>query len=153
MVFAILHMNVRPISTRSKQVLLWLLVGNVVATIFHYADNVCYFPLYPEPFWLNASLVDAFWFVMTPLAALGYWLIRRDYVHRGCLVLYAYAAASLLVLGHYRYAPFFSISTRIHLFIMVEAALALALVIYVALIQSGYVRPSRPVPSIATQVR
>ena len=153
MVFAILLMKVRPIPTRSKQVLLWLLVGNIVATIFHYADNVCYFPLYPEPLWLNASLVDAFWFVMTPLAVIGYWLVRRGFIHRGCLVLYAYAAASLLVLGHYRYAPFFSISPRIHLFIMVEAALALALVIYVAAIQTRHIRPDRPVPSIVREIR
>jgi hypothetical protein len=117
-------------------VLFWLLVANVIATIFHYADNVCYFHLYPEPPWLNARLVDAFWFVMTPLAVVGYLLIKRGFLHWGCFVLYAYAAASLLVLGHYRFAPFFSIATRIHFFILLEAALALALIGYVAWIQS-----------------
>jgi hypothetical protein len=128
------------ISPRSKQVLFGLLAANVVATIFHYADNVCYFPEYPEPLWLNPGLVDAFWFVMTPLAVLGYWLIRRGLIRRGCLVLYTYAAASLLVLGHYRYAPFFSISTRIHLFILLEAALAVVLIFYVATIHAGRYR-------------
>lgn len=34
-------------------------------TIFHYVDNVCYFHLYPEPAWLNARMVDAFWFAST----------------------------------------------------------------------------------------
>ena len=119
-----------------KQVLFWLIVANVIATIFHYADNVCYFHLYPEPTWLNAKIVDAFWFVMAPLAVIGYWQIRVGAVRRGCLFLYAYAAASLLVLGHYRFAPFLSISFRIHFFILLEAALALILILYVARIHS-----------------
>ena len=130
------------ISSRSRRVLFWLLVANVVATIFHYADNVCYFPSYPEPLWLNPSLVDAFWFVMTPVAVVGYWLIQRGVIHCGCFVLYAYAAASLLVLGHYLYAPFFSISARIHLFIFFEAALALVLILYVATIQTRRIQTS-----------
>lgn len=122
---------------RRRQVLFWLLVANVIATIFHYADNVCYFHLYPEPPWLNAKWVDAFWFVMTPLAVVGYLLLKRGFIHWGCFVLYAYAAASLLVLGHYRFAPFFSIAARIHFFILLEAALALALIGYVAWIHKG----------------
>lgn len=125
---------------RSRQALFWLLVANVIATVCHYADNVCYFHLYPEPPWLNAKMVDAFWFVMTPLAVVGYALLRRGFLHRGCFVLYAYAAASLLVLGHYRFAPFFSIALRIHVFILVEAALAVALIGYVAWIQSRRIR-------------
>jgi hypothetical protein len=82
-------MNVQPISPRHKQVLYWLLIANVVATIFHYADNVCYFHLYPEPAWLNAKIVDAFWFVMTPLAVIGYLMVSRGLIHRGSFVLYA----------------------------------------------------------------
>ena len=119
-----------------QRLLLWLLVTNVIATIFHYSDNVCYFHSYPEPIWLNAKLVDAFWFIMTPLALVGYLLFKRGQIHRGAVVLYAYAAASLLVLGHYRFAPFFAISARIHFFILLEAALAVALVAYVAWLQS-----------------
>ena len=70
-------MNVHPISPRHQQGLYWLLIANVVSTIFHYADNVCYFHLYPEPAWLNARIVDAFWFVMTPLAVICYLMVRR----------------------------------------------------------------------------
>jgi hypothetical protein len=134
-------MSVPPISPRRKQALFWLLIANVVSTIFHYVDNVCYFHLYPEPAWLNAKMVDGFWFVMTPLAFIGYSMVRRGLIHRGCLILYAYAAASLLVLGHYRFAPFLAISFRIHLFILLEAALALALILYVAWIQREHRRP------------
>ena len=119
-------------SPSPRRTLFWLLVANVVATVFHYADNVCYFHLYPEPTWLNAKLVDAFWFVMTPLAIIGYLLARRGRVGRGCLFLHAYAAASLLVLGHYRFASFSAIAFRIHFFILLEAALAFALILYIS---------------------
>ena len=122
--------NLHSMSPSPRRTLFWLLVANVVATVFHYADNVCYFHVYPEPTWLNAKLVDAFWFVMTPLAIIGYLLVRHGSVQRGCLFLHAYAAASLLVLGHYRFAPFSAIAFRIHFFILLEAALAVALVLY-----------------------
>ncbi|MDP9099272.1 MAG: hypothetical protein M3N48_09820 [Verrucomicrobiota bacterium] len=135
-------MSTQLISPRLKRTLFCLLIANVVATIFHYTDNVCYFHLYPEPTWLNAKIVDAFWFVMTPLALIGYLLIRREHIRRGCLFLYAYATASLLVLGHYRFAPFFLIPFRIHLFILLEAALAFVLILYVAWIRTRCDRPS-----------
>ena len=122
-------------SPHSKQILLWILVANVVSTIFHYVDNICYFHLYPEPPWLNAKIVDAFWFVMTPLAVIGYLLIRRNRLLSGCMFLYTYSLASLLVLGHYLLAPFFSISLRIHTFILLEAVLAIALIFYLVWIQ------------------
>ncbi len=129
------------IPPRSLQGLFWLLILNVIATIFHYADNVCYFPQYPEPIWLNPTIVDAFWFVMTPLAIIGYRLIRRGSLRTGSLVLYTYATASLLVLGHYNYAPFLAISLGIHLFILAEAAVAVVLILYVAALQFRFRRP------------
>jgi hypothetical protein len=128
------------LSSRSLKGLYWLLIVNVIATIFHYTDNVCRFEQYPEPMWLNPTIVDAFWFVMTPLALIGYRLMRKGELRRGALVLYAYATASLLVLGHYNYAPFLSISLTIHLFILAEAALAVTLVIYVATLQIRRIR-------------
>jgi hypothetical protein len=134
-------MSTPPVTPR-HQVLLWLIVANVISTIFHYVDNICYFHLYPEPTWLNAKAVDAFWFIMTPLAVIGYWQIRARAVRRGCLFLYAYAAASLLVLGHYLFAPFLSISFRIHFFILLEAALAFILIVYVARIHSQHLPKS-----------
>nr|WP_315043135.1 hypothetical protein [uncultured Moraxella sp.] len=44
--------------------------------------------------------------------------------------LLAYCAMSLLVLGHYNYAPLFDISFKIHLFIWIEAILAMILAVY-----------------------
>jgi hypothetical protein len=112
----------------------------VAATVMHYVDNLVFFGDYPEPPWMKPHLIDAFWFVMTPFALVGYKLIGRGLIHWGSGVLHLYAAMSLLVLAHYRYAPISSIRFRIHLFIVVEAALALALVAYVTALQ---VRASR----------
>ena len=110
--------------------LVWLVALNVAATIFHYVDNVMYFHEYPEPAWLAPGLVDAFWFLMTPLALVGLWLARRNRKTLSSVALLTYAGMSLLVLGHYRFAPFHAIGWRIHAFIWLEAAAALALVVW-----------------------
>jgi hypothetical protein len=85
--------------------LLALLSLNVAATILHYLDNMAHLPAYGEPAWVTPHLIDGFWFVMTPLAVLGYALIIRGRTLLGSLSLHAYAAASLLVLLHYSLQP------------------------------------------------
>lgn len=115
--------------------LLGLVVANVAATILHYGDNILRFARYPEPAWMAPHLIDAFWFLMTPFAVIGYVLTGRGRVHAGSMALYAYAAMSLLVLGHYRYAPFRDISFGIHALILLEAGLALALAAFVLVLQ------------------
>lgn len=96
-----------------------------------------FFAQYPEPAWIDTHMIDAFWFAMTPLTWLGYRLMRRQRTHAGAAVLYLYAAAGALVLGHYRYAPWCGIAARIHVFILLEAALAIVLAGWVAWIQFG----------------
>lgn len=101
---------------------------NIATTLLHYVDNIVFFHEYPEPPWLKPGMVDAFWFFMTPVALAGLWLMRRGRRGIGSIVLLAYAGMSLLVLGHYRFAPFRAIGWRIHAFIWFEAAAAIALV-------------------------
>ncbi|WP_347259620.1 hypothetical protein [Rudaea sp.] len=108
--------------------LFWLLLANALASILHYGDNLLYFEEYPEPGWINRSIIDAFWFVMTPFALIGYQAVKRGQAGFGGICLYLYAAGGLLVLGHYRYAPMCSIVPRIHALILLEAGLAVALV-------------------------
>jgi len=119
------------------RILRWLLAANVAASILHYVDNVLFFAQYPEPRWIDTHFIDAFWFAMTPQAWLGYRLMRRGRTHTGAGVLYLYAAAGLLVLGHYRYAPWCGIAARIHVFILLEAIAALALAAWLAWMQFG----------------
>lgn len=117
-------------SARWLRGLKWLLIATVAGSILHYVDNLLFFEQYPEPPWINRTMIDAFWFLMTPLAFVGYRLIKQGFRHAGVLVLMAYAGCNLLTLGHYRYARLHDIAPRIHVFIWLEAALACALVIY-----------------------
>lgn len=116
--------------TRGRQALQWLLLATVASSILHYADNLIFFEHYPEPPWINRRLIDAFWWVMTPLAWIGYRLARRGAHRAGTATLLVYAACNLLTLGHYLYAPIHEISLRIHAFILIEAALAVMLIAF-----------------------
>lgn len=115
------------------RILVYLIIANIIASILHYVDNVIHFEHYPEPDWLNAQLVDLFWFFMTPFALLGLWLMKKQQYMPALFALIAYALMGLLVLGHYNYASFFNISFKIHLFIWLEAVLAGILLIYTPL--------------------
>ncbi|WP_425397514.1 hypothetical protein [Aeoliella sp.] len=118
--------------------LLALVVVNVLASILHYVDNICYFSEYPEPTWLNPCIIDLFWFVMTPFAVFGYWYYKQNWFTLSRVTLAAYSVMSLLVLGHYLIAPPWQVSFRINLFILIEAVAALVLLGYVCL--SGRLR-------------
>lgn len=49
----------------------WVLLATAISSILHYVDNLLFFHDYPEPPWINRSMIDAFWLVMTPLAVAG----------------------------------------------------------------------------------
>lgn len=118
-------------SPRTLSCLKWLLIAVVASSILHYVDNILFFHEYPEPPWINPSMIDAFWLVMTPLAWIGYRLLAKGALYAGSLVLLVYAACNLLTLGHYLYAPMHSISLRINTLILLEAVLACVLVGFV----------------------
>ena len=120
-----------------KRWLFWIILGNIAASVLHYLDNIARFHEYPEPQWLSPHLVDAFWFVMTPVALGGYYLYTRGRGTMAYLLLYLYGAMSLLVLGHYSYAPLADISFSIHFFILLEAVAAACLVLFTAWLQLG----------------
>nr|WP_315043134.1 hypothetical protein [uncultured Moraxella sp.] len=58
--------------------LFWLVITNIISTILHYADNVLHFEHYLEPDWLNAHVVDLFWFFMTPCAFVALHFYKRQ---------------------------------------------------------------------------
>ena len=111
-----------------------LLLAMVTSSVLHYVDNLLFFEQYPEPPWINRHHIDAFWWIMTPLAWIGYHLIRRGALRGGSATLLTYAACNLLTLGHYRYASLSDISLRIHIFIILEAALAVVLTVFLFII-------------------
>ena len=105
-----------------------MLLATVLSTVFHYADNLLFFHEYPEPPWINRSMIDAFWFLMTPLALAGWMALKRGHPASGGMLLLLYAGSNLLTLGHYLYAPLHAIGARIHTFILLEAFLAVVLI-------------------------
>ena len=121
--------------TPAKRGLLGVLAINVLTTILHYADNIAFFHTYPEPHWINPQIIAAFWFVMTPIAFVGYVLYGRGSHPYSYLCLYLYSLMSLLVLGHYRYGSVSELPFRINLFILAEAFAALALFAYTLWLQ------------------
>jgi len=120
-------------SARWLSTLKWLVLCTFASSVLHYADNLLLFDQYPEPPWINRTIIDAFWFIMTPLAWIGYRLIQRGSHHSGTIVLMGYAACNLLTLGHYGYAPMLHIAPRINAFILLEAALAGVLAVFLTL--------------------
>ncbi|MBA6410274.1 MULTISPECIES: hypothetical protein [unclassified Pseudoalteromonas] len=76
-----------------------LLLALVAGSVLHYTDNLLFFEQYPEPPWINQHQIDAFWWVMTPLAWIGYSLIMRGSLRVGTATLLTYAACNLLTLG------------------------------------------------------
>ena len=114
----------------AKRWLLVLLVINIGTSILHYVDNILFFHTYPEPHWINPQIIDAFWFVMTPFAVLGYVLYSKGLLGYSYLCLYLYALMSLLVLGHYRYGSMWEMSMRMNLLIFIEAIAAVGLIGY-----------------------
>lgn len=127
----------------------------MLASILHYVNNLLYFEQYPEPPWINRTMIDAFWFLMTPLAWLGYRLIKAGSRNAGTLVLMGYVACNLLTLGHYRYAPMCSVAPRIHVFIWLEAGLACVLAVFLvyAYFRKGTPRDDQPPPVILRAAR
>lgn len=108
----------------------WLLLATVAGSVLHYVDNLLFFEQYPEPPWINRTMIDAFWFLMTPLAWAGYRVTKRGSHLAGVFILMMYAVCNLLTLGHYRYASLCGIAPRVHAFIWLEAILAGALMTY-----------------------
>lgn len=118
---------------RWQRRLKWIVLATVAGSVLHYIDNLLFFAQYPEPVRINRTMIDAFWFVMTPLAWLGYRWIKAGSRTAGTIALMSYAGCNLLTLGHYRYAPMCSIGLRIHAFIWLEAILACVLAVYLVL--------------------
>ncbi|MGI0493014.1 hypothetical protein ACN4EG_14625 [Alkalinema pantanalense CENA528] len=116
---------------KNLRMLLVLVVLNILASVIHYGDNICFFSEYPEPSWLNPHLVDAFWFVMTPFAVLGYWYGVQGWRGWSKIALNVYAIMSLLVLGHYLITPPWHVSLKINAFIFLETIAAIFLIYYV----------------------
>jgi hypothetical protein len=117
-----------------------LVVGNLVASVLHFGDNIVHFHEYPEPSWIpSPHIVDALWFAITPLLLLAWWLASQGRRWPAIALFWSYGALSMFVLGHYNFASPAELSFRINFLIWLEALAALLLIVLVPrYVESGY---------------
>lgn len=69
----------------------------------HNAEFICEYPNLPA--WLTRAQVYAVWAAFTSVGVLGFFLIRKQYMAAGLLLVAIYAALGFDGLGHYALAP------------------------------------------------
>ncbi|WLW67506.1 hypothetical protein [Psychrobacter sp. van23A] len=92
-----------------------------------------HFDHYPEPDWLSPQLVDAFWFVMTPIGIYGLIVAVKSQMAKGRWWLYLYALMGLLSLLHYNIETDNIMTVTMHSLIWFQAICAFWLIAYVTM--------------------
>jgi hypothetical protein len=119
------------------------LLATGMASVVHFADNIVRWAAYPEPAWDNVRITDSFWFVMTPVAFAAYWFYRRGRVRAARVASYVYGVMNLSVLGHYLLAWPWQISLVVNGTILLEAGMALWLLVF-----TGSLEGDGPTPAL-----
>jgi hypothetical protein len=114
-------------------VLLPLMLVYGAASLLHFAHNTVYLRAYPNlPAWLTPGGVVAAWLVVASVGALGYLLYSRVSRVAGLITIAAYAVLGFGGLDHYTVAPVSAHTVAMNLTILLEAATAVVLVVFVA---------------------
>jgi hypothetical protein len=145
---------------RQDSILLSLMLVYGGASLLHFMHNAIYLHDYPNlPAWLTSGGVVAAWLVIASVGVLGYLLLRRHSpAHRrsgaslgappvrrmrrtlysrvsrvaGLIAVTAYAVLGFGGLDHYTVAPVSAHSVAMNLTILLEAATAAVLLVFVA---------------------
>lgn len=98
----------------------WILGASLVSTVLHYTDNYINIEHYPQPEWIDRTVVWAAWLGFTAFGVAGYVLLRRGAfaVAGACFLVYSYTALSSL--GHYWFGDFAEFDTRMHALIWMD---------------------------------
>jgi hypothetical protein len=107
--------------------LLVLLTINLASTILHYTDNFIYFDRYPAPNWMNMHHVYLAWLILTPFAAIGYFLYKKHKYWLAYLCLFIYSNAGAASMGHYFYGSISDISLKMNVSIGIDVIAGIAL--------------------------
>jgi hypothetical protein len=114
-------------------VLLPLMLVYGAASLLHFAHNAVYLRAYPNlPVWLTPAGVVAAWLVVASVGALGYLLYSRVSRVAGSITIAAYAVLGFGGLDHYTVAPVSAHTVAMNLTILLEAAAAVVLLVFVA---------------------
>jgi hypothetical protein len=113
--------------------LLPLMLVYGAASLLHFMHNAVYLHDYPNlPAWLTAGGVVAAWLLVAGVGVLGYQLYSRVSRVAGLIVIAAYAVLGFAGLDHYTVAPVAAHTVAMNLTILLEAATAAVLLIFVA---------------------
>src|SRR5208337_4071667 len=125
-------MNSRPPPDAEAALLPVMLVYGA-ASLLHFVHNAVYLRDYPNlPAWLTAGGVIAAWLLVAAVGVLGYLLYSRISRVAGLIVIAAYAVLGFGGLDHYTVAPVAAHTAAMNLTILLEAATAAVLLMFVA---------------------
>ena len=113
--------------------LLPLMLVYGAASLLHFIHNAVYLRDYPNlPAWLTSGGVIAAWLVVAAVGVLGYRLYSRVSRVAGSIAIAAYAVLGFGGLDHYTVAPIRAHTVAMNITILLEAATAGVLLIFVA---------------------
>jgi len=131
--------------TALPKLFLALAAAYFLTSLGHFSHNAEFICEYPNlPAWLTRTQVYAVWVAISSVGALGFFLIRKQYIAAGLLLVAVYAALGFDGLGHYALAPMELHTLVTNLTILSEvcaAALLLAVTLY--LLASQLLRAKR----------
>ena len=78
-----------------------VVAASIVATAFHFTDNLDSIETYPQPGWVTEGVVVVSWLLYTAAGVCGYLLYRRGELVVAHALLFAYSFAGLSSLGHF----------------------------------------------------
>jgi hypothetical protein len=131
---------------RPRDSVLWpLMLVYGAASLLHFFHNAVYLHDYPNmPAWLTAGGVWAVCLVAVGTGVAGYWMYSRGSRVTGLILIAVYAAFGLAGLDHYTVASVSAHTVAMNLTILLEAATAVVLLVYVARRALSLVPPVQP---------
>ena len=78
-----------------------VVTASIVATAFHFTDNLVSIETYPQPGWVTEAVVAVSWVLYTAAGVGGYLLYKRGELVVAHGLLFAYSFAGLGSLGHF----------------------------------------------------
>ena len=137
----------KPIATPKDAILSPLMLVYGAASLLHFMHNAVYVREYPNlPAWLTSAGVVVAWLVVAAVGVLGYLLYSRVSRVAGLITISVYAMFGLGGLDHYTVAPVSAHTVAMNLTILLEAAAAAVLLVFVARSAVGLVTRRAKVP-------
>jgi hypothetical protein len=122
----------RDVADRPTRTLQVLLVSAFLVSIVHYVDNTVRYDEYAKDAGgpVTRPVVVIGWFVFTAFGIWGYLQYRQQHWRNAALGIAVYSASGLIGLAHYTAAPPGDFDAFQNVFIILDVALGLALMLF-----------------------